>query len=398
MLREFINNYLEEDKSRSNKSNLIKSLISDKQKFTEINDFIKFGNFKQRLYHYIKDIKEAPKCLICSSSVNWVDKDFRYRETCSNKCSGKLNLYRNSPKESTHPILKTKEEYYNYFISGKIQTTEKTISKHYPEILEKIKYLNIDKFSEKLYCYLKDIEHKPICKHCNLNNVEFDTFSKGYHDYCSVKCSSNSNYKKNKIKETNQLKYGVDNVGEITRDKAMSTMFSKYGSHISLTNQYKEKYKKTSIKKYGVDHPFKSEKVKEKIRNKNIYLYNTEHPMKNIDILNRSLKTRSENGHIFKWSEEELKNYESYRRKVTYLSEKSYIQYKDLINPQNLERGHLTYHLDHIYPVILGFINKIDAELISNYKNLQLLPHDENRSKGDRTDMTLENFYQLISI
>jgi hypothetical protein len=48
-----IKNYLNLDKSRSSKFNLIKLLISDNSKFEEINNFILFGTFKQKLFHYL---------------------------------------------------------------------------------------------------------------------------------------------------------------------------------------------------------------------------------------------------------------------------------------------------------------------------------------------------------
>jgi hypothetical protein len=396
-MREYIENYLKTDTSRSNKSNLIKLLISDEQKSNEINNFILFGTFKQKLYHYLNDEEKKPSCLICKGNVNWNEKDFCYRETCSSKCSGKLNLFRKSNKEISHPILKTKEEYYNYFISGRIKVTESSISKYYPEIVDSIKYINfVDDFNQRVYCYLKTIGQHPTCKNCS-SEVKFDTFSKGFHDFCSVKCSSNSDIKKESIRKTVNLKYGVDNVGEATRDKALNTMFEKYGCHISKTQQYKTKYKETSMNNHGFDHPFKSSKVKSKIIDKNIYLYGERHPMKNPEIVSKGIQTKKEKGLIFKWSDEEIKSYEKYRQKVTYLSDKSYLENIDLINPEKLNRGHLTNHLDHIYPVILGFVNNIDAKLISNYKNLQLLPHLENRSKGERTDMSIEDFYDLIS-
>lgn len=396
-MREYIKEYLKKDTSRSNKSNLIKLLISDKQKFDEINSFISFGTFKQKLYHYIHNVLFSTSCLICEGEVNWNEKDFCYRETCSSKCSGKLNLYRNNPTVISHPTLSSKSEYYNYFISGRIKVTESSISKYYPELLSVLDN-TIKAFSERVYCYLNDIIPNQLCKNCEVNRVYFNTFSKGYHDYCSIKCSSNSDIKKGDIIDTVNKKYGVNNVGTVTRKKALETMNIKYGSHISLTEQYKEKFKETSTKNYGVDHPFKSSIVKQKISDKNLEVYGTIHPMKNSDILNKSLQTRKNNGHIFKWSEEELKSYERYRRKVVYLSEKSYINNIESINPDSLNRGHLTYHLDHIYPVILGFINNIDAELISDYRNLQILPHLENRSKSSNTDMTIDDFNKLFII
>jgi hypothetical protein len=395
-MREYIENYLKTDTSRSNKSNLIKLLISDEQKFNGINNFISFGTFKQKFYHFLKNDKTQPTCLICKGNVNWNEKDFFYRETCSSKCSGKLNLFRKSDKKVVHPILKTKEEYYNYFMSNRIKITESSITKHYPEIVDNIKHINfVDDFNQRVYCYLKNIDHHPTCKNCP-SEVKFDTFSKGFHNFCSVKCSSNSDIKKESIRKTVNLKYGVDNIGEVTREKAKNTMFEKYGCHISKTQQYKTKYKETSMNNHGFDHPFKSSDVKSKIIDKNISLYGERYPMRNIDIVNKVLQTKKERGLIFKWSDEEIKSYEKYRQKVTYLSDKSYLENIDLINPEKLNRGHLTNHLDHIYPVILGFVNNIDAELISNYKNLQLLPHLENRSKGERTDMSIEDFYSLI--
>jgi hypothetical protein len=399
MLKEYIENYLSKDKSRSNKSNLIKLLILDNQKFEEIDSFIPFGTFKQKLYHFINGIKEIPYCLMCKSNVNWVEKDFCYRETCSSKCSGKLNLYRSSPKDPSHPILSTKEEYYEYFISNKIKIIESSIEKYYPELVPLISIIKFtDDFNQKVYCYLKDIKQKPLCKNCGLNEVEFDTFSKGYHDYCSIKCSSNSKEKKNKITETNRRKYGVDNIGEVTRSKALETMSERYGSHISLTDQYKEKTKNTNINRYGDGNYFKTDDFKAKSKDYFVKNFGVDSPMKVKENVDKALKTRKENGHIFKWSTDEIKFYERYRQKVTYLSEKSYRDHINEVNPNDYNRGHLTYHLDHIYPVILGFMNNIDAELISDYKNLQILPHNENRSKSDNTDMTVDDFYRLINL
>jgi hypothetical protein len=243
MLKNFISSYLEKDQSRSNKSNLIKLLTQDPKKAHEINSFVDFGDFKQRLYHYMNDIKEKPKCLICSGEVTWVDRLFMYRETCSSKCSGKLNLYRSNPKKIEHPEFTTLQEHYDYFCQNKLKITESSLSKYYPEILEAAQSIDfVEDLNVKVYCFLKGILEVPLCKNCNQKKCDFDTFSKGFHEFCSVKCSSNSEQKKSKIKETVRQKWGVDNVGEVTREKAMSTMIEKYGSHISQTKEYKRNF------------------------------------------------------------------------------------------------------------------------------------------------------------
>jgi len=42
------------------------------------------------------------------------------------------------------------------------------------------------------------------------------------------------------------------------------------------------------------------------------------------------------------------------------------------------------YQLDHIYPISIGFVNKIPAKIIGNIKNLQMLPWYDNRIKGNK--------------
>jgi len=397
MLREYIKSYLETDRSRSNKSNLIKLLISDKEKNDEINSFIHFGNFKQKLYHFIKDEKQKPMCLICKGDVKWCDALFSYRETCSSKCSGALAKFRKSSKIISHPILTTKDEYYKYLSSNKLKITESSISKYYPELIQKINHISfVEDFRQKVYCYLKDIQSKPVCKNCSAE-VQFDTFSKGFHDFCSVSCSSNSEIKKDAIKKTIRSRYGVDNVGEVTRGKALETMIEKYGDHFSKTEQFKQKLVATSLERYNTRHYFQTEQFKKQAEQYFLNNFGVKKSMNIPEVVQKGLQKKKEKGLIYKWSVEDLKNYDRYRQKVTRLSEKNYNENIDTINPDRLQRGHLTFHLDHIYPVLLGFINGIDAELIADVKNLQILTHDENRNKSCNTEMTLEDFYNLIS-
>jgi len=42
------------------------------------------------------------------------------------------------------------------------------------------------------------------------------------------------------------------------------------------------------------------------------------------------------------------------------------------------------YHLDHIYPISLGFTNNIPAEEIGNIKNLRYIPWLENILKSNK--------------
>jgi hypothetical protein len=393
-LNKLIIEHFKVEKSRNSLSNFIKKIKLDNEIFTFLSK-LGFETLKQNYYHYINDI-EKPICIICNSDVNWVEKDFKYRETCSSKCSGKLNITRKNSFKVIYPEIKNNIEFIEYFSTGKVKLIRESLIRIYPDIVYNIDKLSIecDTYSEKVFYYLKELKNKPVC-YCG-NIVKFDSFTKGYHKYCSVKCSSNSIEKKTNIENTCLEKYGVKNIGEITRDKAVNTMIERYGSHISKTEQYKIKFKETSIKNYGVEHPFKSNIIQELIKDTCYKRYGDTYIQQRT---NKTLNTKKEKGLIYKWTETELKDIKSYRRSISYYTELEYKKYKSIINPDDIERGLYTNHIDHIYPVIEGWRNKISPKILSSYKNLRLIPSVDNLSKGDRTDLDMDNFlYSIFNI
>lgn len=390
ILTKFIEDHFSSDKSRSSLSNLIKKIKLDNEFSIFIENYLNFGTFKQKLYHFLNKKTDKFICSVCNiSELNWVEKDNKYRTTCSIKCAGKLTGTKNNLKRKPHPKLEKKEEFIEYFNTNSIKLVESSLSKVYPELVnsinERIKFNAI--FPEKIYFYLYNLSLRPLCKHCDYNPVSFDTFSKGYHEYCSVKCSSNSTDKKNKIKSTCISRYGVENIGLITRDKASKTMEERYGSHISKTEEFKIKYKETCLERYGEEHFSKFDK-----NNK----FKVDNPMNNNDIVKRSLYTKKDKGIIYKWSDNELKDIKSYRRSVSYYTEKTYESYKNIINPNNLERGIHCNHIDHIFPVIEGWKNGIDPKLISHYSNLRIIDSYENLAKGESTNISVDEFLKSI--
>lgn len=399
---ERLNNLIKEhyliDTKRSSLSNLIKKIKLDNELYSFIDNYQNYGTFKQKFYNFTKNFTKEPLCPVCNiNKLNWVENNSVYRSTCSTKCNGKLTGTKNNPKKELHPSLETKQDYINYFNLSKIKLTESNLKNVYPDLVKEISSLPIkfpDRYVENVYYYLYELKNVPICKYCNYSTVKFDTFLNGYHDYCSVKCSSNSTEKKNAIINTCLTKYGVKNIGEITRNKANETMNERYGGHISTTEQYKNKYKETSMINHGFEHPSKSDIIKYKIKNSLIERYGNDYIKK---IISETLKTKIVNGTIYKWTETELKDIQSYRRSVSYYTELTYKENIDILNPDNLERGIFTNHLDHIFPVIEGWKNKICPKLISNLNNLKLVSSYENLSKGERTKMTVEDFYISIN-
>lgn len=81
-----------------------------------------------------------------------------------------------------------------------------------------------------------------------------------------------------------------------------------------------------------------------------------------------------------------LSEYKKYYGKVHRLTEQTYNEFKNEINPNSYVRGKAgtpnAYHLDHKISVKYGFLNGIDPVEISKKENLQLLPWRENIIKG----------------
>ena len=106
--------------------------------------------------------------------------------------------------------------------------------------------------------------------------------------------------------------------------------------------------------------------------------------------VSRMLATKIEKGDIR--SVEQMSEYEAYRKAVWRISNQQYKLHKDIINPTGLPRS-LAYHLDHKYSIQQGWQNKVPAEIIGGYRNLQIIEGKKNRQKGNKCEITL---YQLL--
>ena len=98
---------------------------------------------------------------------------------------------------------------------------------------------------------------------------------------------------KNKIKQTNIIKYGVENVfqSEEIKEKIKKTNLEKYGvDHPQKSKEVKEKTLSTIQARYGVDNVMNDTGVKEKLFQTNIEKYGFKNPNQNIEIKNKSVK------------------------------------------------------------------------------------------------------------
>ena len=80
----------------------------------------------------------------------------------------------------------------------------------------------------------------------------------------------------------------------------------------------------------------------------------------------------------------DIKKWDDYRLLVRKLSDITYRQFKEEINPQNHRRGKKTWHLDHIFPIIECFKQGWPAEKAASRENLQMLLWSDNLMKSGK--------------
>jgi len=160
-----------------------------------------------------------------------------------------------------------------------IRVRDRRTTEVYNKILLYTSFLpKSSKIKERIYCVLNNISIVPTCKHCNVNPVSFLGPATGYRDYCSVKCSSNSQEKKEQIVSTNISKYGTKTPAEsdIVRQKTVDTLTTRYGSGITSTQQVPKIRQKTiqsNIERYGSPYYTNSRTGKETINQTHLERY-----------------------------------------------------------------------------------------------------------------------------
>lgn len=146
-----------------------------------------------------------------------------------------------------------------------------------------------ESFLERLYVFKNGEPQKCYCG----KSTKFISFSKGYLEYCSIVCSSNSPKTREKYKKTCLENYGVDNVSNVSviKNKKEKTFYSRYGKSTYLqTQEAKDKI----FNKLGVDNPFKSDKIQSEIRESNLRKYGTDSILQLPEIREKSKKTNLE--------------------------------------------------------------------------------------------------------
>lgn len=157
------------------------------------------------------------------------------------------------------------------------------LNKNYPEFFEYLNnnYTECLTISEKLYLWKNGMAEIPKCLNCG-KNCRYNGISKGYSNYCSIKCSNSHQLKKEKTEQTNLRLYGVTNPmkNKEVQKKVEETNMNTYGcSCVFQSEIIKNKSKQTNLKKHGVEHIGSSKEIQKKIKKTLNIKYNVDSPL-----------------------------------------------------------------------------------------------------------------------
>ena len=85
--------------------------------------------------------------------------------------------------------------------------------------------------------------------------------------------------------------------------------------------------------------------------------------------------------------------FENYRWIVWNLTERTYKEYKHLIDPE--DKRSPAYHLDHKFSVIRGFQTQVPPEIIASVYNLEILTAIENSTKSGKCSINIETLTEM---
>lgn len=110
----------------------------------------------------------------------------------------------------------------------------------------------------------------------------FDSFQKGYKQFCARGCECHRSY----LREKQQALTGDQRA--IRQERYKKTMLDRHGvDNPSKSTEIKAKRAETNLEKYGVDNPSKSPEILDKIRNTNLERYGVEYSMQSEELIKR---------------------------------------------------------------------------------------------------------------
>ena len=94
---------------------------------------------------------------------------------------------------------------------------------------------------------------------------------------------------------------------------------------------------------------------------------------------------------------QKIKNIKDLDKKLYYAMVWEVTEQQPLYILENSDkRGWINHHLDHIYPISMGYKEKIPPEKVGNIKNLRFIHYTENLDKGSKITNESRNALRRI--
>lgn len=236
-----------------------------------------------------------------------------------------------------------------------------------------------------VYLYVMGRPKTQIKKNCMLCNTEFEVIKSREYTakFCTHKCSTDWN----KGKPT-------WNAGKKYEEIYTEEQIQYIKSRQSHPGELNPNYGKTT-----------SDKVKKIISKANKGCPAWNKGLELTGYMSHRDQSGKKNPYIQKILKEDNITYDEYLERFTD-RELYYKEVRRITNQQPIEtlenydkrgQGSGNYHLDHIYPITMGFRRGIPAELIGDIKNLQFIPVEENLIKNSKVtedaETTINSLY-----
>jgi len=268
------------------------------------------------------------------------------------------------------------------------------------------KYCSVD-CQYKGYKQLKIERIEKKCLYCKkIFYIKPNDLKYGRGKYCSRKC--NDIHKKETFSGEGNPAYGKslpdyrkkqnsDNMKKLWKTDewrkkyilGIERFIINNGYYPGTDNQSKEKRKETMVERYGIEHNWNGifgerdcdKTTIDKYGKSSIELRQN---AITLDVIEKRKKSIIKNYTGMSYNEymNKLSEKEKYYKKVLNITKKQPI--KLLENYKKRGRAGIdgAYHLDHIIPIIYGFINDIPSEIIGDISNLQFITWEDNLHKG----------------
>lgn len=222
------------------------------------------SNARQILWHISNSIDSVPLCPVCSSELGWHPDKRRYRDFCSQKCTGI------GTKEKA--VQTSKDN------NGGVHHTQTQ------EYRDKVKETSLKRFNTEHYSKTSEYHQRVISSNLKTFGAEYPAQSSTVLD---------------KMKSTSVERFGVDNYAKTDecRNKTVATNLERYGFANPTQNaDIQSKTRSTNFDRYGANYPTQNEAIMTKIvdtRRKNYYSEDTLRKLNDIDWLSNEQKTRT---------------------------------------------------------------------------------------------------------